>query len=172
MNDGGGQRLDLMTAGAGAPLSEMEQRLLNEFQRDFPLCPAPYAKLASALGVRTETVLDALRRHRHHGAVSRVGPVFRPNHAGASTLAAMSVPMQVLESVAEIVSAFPEVNHSYEREHRFNLWFVVTAADPDSVAAALDRIEAAAGYEILRLPLLDDYHIDLGFEIKWSRCPS
>ena len=66
------------------------------------------------------------------GAVSRVGAVVTPHRAGWSTLAAMPVPEEMLEAVAEFVSAFPEVNHNYEREHRLNLWFVVAAADRTS----------------------------------------
>ena len=37
-------------------------------------------------------------------------------------------------AVAARVSARPEVNHNYEREHRLNLWFVVAAADAPTAA--------------------------------------
>ena len=108
--------------------SALEFRLLNEFQRDFPLCPAPFAELAARLGVGERTVLTGLEKLRREGKISRVGAVFAPKRIGASTLAAMAVPAQQLEAVAAAVNRFPEVNHNYEREHRFNLWFVVTAA--------------------------------------------
>jgi hypothetical protein len=67
--------------------------------------------------------------------------------------------------VAETVNRFPEVNHNYEREHRFNLWFVVTAGSEGRLQAALGAIEQVAGYPLLRLPLLHEYHIDLGFSL-------
>jgi hypothetical protein len=35
-------------------------------------------------------------------------------------------------------SHLPEVNHNYEREHRYNLWFVVTGARRGQVAAQVD----------------------------------
>ena len=38
--------------------NSLEFRLLNEFQRDFPLCPAPFAELAARLGVGERTVLS------------------------------------------------------------------------------------------------------------------
>ena len=69
--------------------------------------------------------------------LSRVGFIVRPNTAGASTLAAMSVPESELAAVAARISARPEVNHNYEREHRLNLWFVVAAADAGGAAAGL-----------------------------------
>ena len=42
-----------------------------------------------------------------------------------------------IERIAALVSARPEVNHNYQREHSYNLWFVATAADPAALAAAL-----------------------------------
>ena len=110
-------------------MEPLTERLLNDFQHDFPLSPAPFAQIARRLNTSTTVVLARLRELQRQGAVSRVGPVFRPNTIGASTLAAMQVPAGELEAVAAVVNGFPEVNHNYEREHRYNLWFVVTAAN-------------------------------------------
>jgi DNA-binding Lrp family transcriptional regulator len=148
--------------------SMLEQRLLNEFQQGMPLTPNPYADIARQLGVYENTVLETLRRLQTEGVVSRVGAVFRPNRVGASTLAAMSVPQAELEQVAAIISDFVEVNHNYEREHRYNLWFVVVAADEDRLQEVLSQIEASSGYTVLDLPLLNEYFIDLGFDLKWT----
>jgi DNA-binding Lrp family transcriptional regulator len=141
-------------------------RLLNDFQRNFPLDPTPFARIARALDTSAETVLATLKELQARGAVSRVGPVFRPNTVGVSTLAAMAVPVEELEAVAAIVSACPQVNHNYEREHRFNLWFVVTAESSAALDETLDDIQDSTGYAVLSLPLLRDYHIDLGFRMQ------
>lgn len=150
------------------PLDALQRRLLNDFQRGFPLAPAPFALVAARLGVSEGTVLEQLRRLQEWGCVSRVGPVFRPHAAGASTLAAMAVPPRRLESVAGLVSGYEHVNHNYERDHRLNLWFVVTAADGASLAAVVHDIEARAGLTVVDLPLLEDYYIDLGFDLDWD----
>ncbi len=92
--------------------STLEQRLLNEFQHGIPLTPQPFADIARQLGVYETTVIETLRRLQTEGVVSRVGPVFRPNRIGASTLAAMAVPPEELETVAAMVNEFPEVNHN------------------------------------------------------------
>ena len=146
-----------------------EFRLLNEFQRDFPLCPAPFAELASRLEASEGRVLRTLEKLRHEGKISRVGAVFAPKRLGASTLAAMAVPPAQLAAVATAVNRFPEVNHNYEREHRYNLWFVVTAASEGRLQATLGAIEQAAGYPLLALPLLEEFHIDLGFGLDGRR---
>jgi DNA-binding Lrp family transcriptional regulator len=149
-------------------MEPLTERLLNDFQHDFPLSPAPFAQIARRLNTSTTVVLARLRELQRQGAVSRVGPVFRPNTIGASTLAAMQVPAAELESVAAVVNGFPEVNHNYEREHRYNLWFVVTSTDQAALAETLTRITRQTGHPVLSLPLVRDYHIDLGFRMSLS----
>lgn len=149
-------------------LDEVDRRLLNDFQRDFPLTERPYAAVAERLGVDEAEILRRLERLSSAGAVSRVGPVLRPQRVGASTLAAMAVPAERLAEVAELVNAFSEVNHNYEREHRFNLWFVLTAADEERLAEVIEEIEGRTGIEVLDLPMLAEFHIDLGFPLQWT----
>ena len=149
------------------PLDPTTQRLLNDFQHDLPLSPTPFADIAAKLGVDEETVLEGLRGLQESGAISRVGPVLQPRRVGASTLAAVAVPSERLEEVAELVNGYTEVNHNYEREHRFNLWFVATAPDEDKLAAVLADIERRTGLQVLDLPMIEDYHIDLGFPLQW-----
>ena len=149
-------------------LSDLDKRLLNAFQRGLPLTPRPYAAIAETLGANEDDVLDALGRLQDAGTVSRVGAVVTPHRAGASTLAAIAVPPDRLDAVAGLVSALPEVNHNYEREHDINLWFVVAAPDRARVAEVLDDIEAQTGLAVLDLPLLESYCIDLGFPLTWN----
>jgi DNA-binding Lrp family transcriptional regulator len=148
--------------------SRLEQRLLNEFQQGMPLTSNPYADIARQLGVYETTVLETLQRLQTEGVISRVGAVFRPNRVGASTLAAMAVPEAELEAAADIVNQFDEVNHNYEREHHYNLWFVVVASDEERLQDVLLEIEASCGYPVLDLPLLNEFFIDLGFDLKWT----
>lgn len=149
-------------------LSKFEQRLLNDFQRDFPLSPRPFAAVAGHLGVAENNVIATLTALRARGMVSRVGPVFRPGRLGASMLAAMAVPRERLEAVAALVNSYPQVNHNYEREHAYNLWFVLAADSRRVLNILLDEIERRARLPLLRLPMLTDYHIDLGFTLKWE----
>jgi DNA-binding Lrp family transcriptional regulator len=157
-----GERLDRSEV-----FTALERALLDGFQRDFPLSPTPFRDIAVRLGVAEDEVLTTLQRLQRIGVVSRVGPIIRPRRVGASTLAAMAVPTERMEAVAALVSSYAEVNHNYEREHRYNLWFVVTAENRACLQAVLAQIEARAGIAVLDLPLLEDYHIDLAFPL-WS----
>ncbi|HMV18566.1 MAG TPA: Lrp/AsnC family transcriptional regulator [Zoogloea sp.] len=143
--------------------------LLNDFQRGFPLRAEPWAALAAHLGCGADEVMQRLARLRDSGKISRVGPVFAPNRLGASTLAAMAVPPAELPRVAALVSAFAGVNHNYRREHRFNLWFVAAAADERALNGLLAAIGSATGCPPVALPLVEEFHIDLGFDLANGR---
>lgn len=149
-------------------LDALDRRLLDDFQSGIPLVPRPFALMAEQLGVTEAEVIARLQRLTEAGAVSRVGPVFRPRQVGASTLAAMAVPPERLAEVATLVNGFPEVNHNYEREHDFNLWFVLTAPDQTRLECVLEEIGRRAGLPVLDLPMLAEYHIDLGFPLQWT----
>jgi len=152
------------------PLTDaLDFRLLNDFQRGFPLIAEPWAALGAELGCSSTDVLTRLAALRDDGKISRVGPVFAPNRIGASTLAAMAVPVAELPRVAAIVSAFSGVNHNYRREHRYNLWFVAGAADEAALAGLLAAMGEATGCPPIALPLVEEFHIDLGFDLVSGR---
>ena len=149
-----------------SPYTPLEFALLNDWQRDFPITARPFAQIGEKVGADETAVLAALKRLQARGAISRVGAVLAPRRIGASTLAALAAPVAEIERIAALVSARPEVNHNYQREHRYNLWFVATAADTALLAAALAAIEAETGCAVIALPLEQEYHIDLGFDLK------
>ncbi len=152
-------------------INPLGKLLINQFQRDLPLSPTPFADIALQIGATEDQVIECLSELQSNGFVSRIGPVFNHCSAGASTLAAISVPAEELTQVADIVNCFPEVNHNYEREHEFNLWFVITAPDEERVLAVIDAITAETGYGVLYLPMERSYHIDLAFPIEWKNDP-
>lgn len=145
--------------------AELMQNLLNEYQHDFPLSCTPFSDIAEQLGVDEQCVLDLLKELDEKNILSRVGAVFRPHRVGVSTLAAMAVPENKLEKIASLVNSYPAVNHNYEREHHFNLWFVLTAENQAALDKILSEIEGKSAIRIMSLPMEKEYHIDLGFNL-------
>ena len=148
------------------PTDAFAQRLLDDYQRDFPLDSRPFARIAADLGIAEADVIQQFAALKDAGSISRIGAVVRPNSIGASTLAALRVAADDVERVAALVCAHGEVNHCYEREHAINLWFVVTAADRAAVNHVLRAIEVETGLACLDLPMVEGYHIDLGFPLS------
>ena len=146
-------------------LTHDQKKILNCYQRDFPLTPRPFAEMGKELGLEEDEVIAEITNLSNQKIISRLGATVSPNRAGASTLVAMAIPHERLDEIAQIVSAQSEVNHNYERDHQFNLWFVLTTTDDQKLQAALARIEDLTGFPLLNLPLEKPYHIDLGFTI-------
>lgn len=155
-------------------MTTTELALLDRWQRQFPLQPRPFAEVAQREGMDEASVMTMFGKFLAAKVISRIGAVVRPHTAGASTLAAIKVPPERMDAVAARVNDEPTVNHNYEREGSYNLWFVVTAADRDAVEESLTRIEANTGLGVLSLPLVEAYHLDLGFPLfgtRWRERP-
>ena len=149
-------------------LTPVHKQLLNDYQQDFPLSPTPYKDIASSLGVTEGDVLFAFDQLANEQFISRIGSIIAPNYIGISSLVAMAIPNEQLQTVADIVSHYPEVNHNYERENRFNLWFVLIAQNDEELQSVIESIESETGFKAMQLPLLADYFINLGFEMEFD----
>lgn len=139
-------------------------RLLNRYQHGFPLVSRPFREMAETCGLDERETIEQMRDWLDSGVLSRIGAVVE-HGIGASTLAALAVPAERLDEVATIVSGFPEVNHNYLREHRFNLWFVVAAPSRARVEAVMGEIAERTGLSVLDLPMEARYCLDTGFEL-------
>lgn len=149
------------------PTSALDEDLLNRWQQRFPISAEPYAELATLLGLSDgKAVIARLQHLREQGSLSRIGGIWAARAAGAGLLCAMAVPPVQLEAVVRQVNAMPGVNHNYEREHHFNLWFVITGPDMDCLAQELAQLERQCGLPTLRLPMERAYRINLGFDLK------
>lgn len=139
-----------------------DRKLIDALHGGFPVCARPFAAVAQALGMREDEVIERLARLLDAGTLTRFGPLYdAAKLGGAFTLAAMSVPEERFDAVAEIVNAFPEVAHNYRRDHRLNMWFVVAAERASGIAGTLDRIRRQTGLDVLDLPKEQEYFLEL-----------
>ena len=146
-------------------LNNLHKQLLNDYQQDFPISPQPFLEIAEKLGVSEDFIIKAFSLLQEQSLISRIGPIIQPNYIGISSLVAMTIPAEQLETCAEIINQFSEVNHNYERDHAFNLWFVIIASDQNNLTEVLSSIEKQTGFPTFKFPLLEDYFINLGFQL-------
>ncbi|GHD50259.1 DNA-binding transcriptional regulator, Lrp family [Marinobacter persicus] len=149
-------------------LDAADKALIDSYQRGLPVCERPYQAMAQNLGLTENEVIRRLAALKEQKVLSRVGPVFEHSQAGASLLAAVAASPEQMDAAAARINLAPGVNHNYAREHRYNLWFVMTAADERTLKGRLDELEQQLGLPMLRLPMIEGYHIDLGFQIDWE----
>jgi DNA-binding Lrp family transcriptional regulator len=146
-------------------MDEIDRNIINSLQDGFPLTPTPFADAAKALGIEEDDLIRRLQALRADNVLTRFGPLYNAEAMGGGlTLAAMAVPEDRFEKVAEIVNAFPEVAHNYAREHALNMWFVVATERPEEVAEVLEAISAGTGLEVYDMPKQEEFSLSLRFE--------
>ena len=143
-------------------MDDIDRAIVNGLQGGFPLCLRPFAAAAKKLGLDEEELLGRLRSLLAQGVLTRFGPMYDMERlGGAFTLCAMRVPAADFARVADLVNAHPEVAHNYEREHRFNMWFVLAAKSPAETKRVLEAIENETGCAVMPLPRLEEYFVEL-----------
>ena len=148
-----------------ADLDAVDAALVDEYQSGFPVVERPFRVVGEELGIDETEALERVRRLRERGVFRRFGAVLNPPVIGSSTLAAVSAPEDRFDEVAAVVNGYRQVNHNYRRDHEWNMWFVVTAASREKRDAILAEIGAETGCDVLNLPMLTDYYIDLEFPV-------
>ena len=109
-----------------------------------------------------DELLSRIQRLLDDRVLTRFGPMFNAeNLGGALSLCAMQVPLERYDEVAELVNAFPEVAHNYERDHLLNMWFVIATERPEQAGAVLGEIEQATGCRVYDMPKQEEFYIGL-----------
>ncbi|WP_336360069.1 siroheme decarboxylase subunit beta [Haladaptatus sp. ZSTT2] len=148
-----------------ASIDDVDARLVDEFQSGFPVCERPFRVVGEELGISEEDALSRVKALGEAGVFRRFGAVLNPPVIGSSTLAAVKAPDDRFEEVAEIINGYQQVNHNYRRAHEWNMWFVVTAGSLETRDRILAEIEERTGCDVLNLPMLTDFYINLEFPV-------
>ncbi|MFC4436504.1 MULTISPECIES: siroheme decarboxylase subunit beta [Natrialbaceae] len=146
-------------------IDDADAAIIDGYQSGVPIEERPFRRVGDSLGIDEDEVLERVSRLYDDGIVRRFGAVLNPPVIGSSTLAAVQAPGDRFEEVASIVNEYRQVNHNYARDHEWNMWFVVTAGSRTTRDEIIDEIERRTGCEVLVLPMLTDYYIDLEFPV-------
>ena len=143
-------------------MDAVDRKIINHLQGGLPVCERPYAMVAQALGLDEQTLIDRLEGMLDDGILSRFGPLYHAERLGGGlTLAAMAVPDADFERVAAIVNALPQVAHNYQREHEFNMWFVLATETPDEIKHTISEIERLTGLPVFNMPKQQEFYVGL-----------
>jgi DNA-binding Lrp family transcriptional regulator len=147
-------------------LNPRDARLIERLHGNLPLSDHPFAAVGAQLGMDEDEVLERLRRLLSQGVLTRFGPLYQIERAGGCfVLAALEVPAERFAEVAQIVNAQPEVAHNYQREHAFNMWFVVAAESAARAEAALARVAELTSLPVHAFPKEREYFVELRLPI-------
>lgn len=148
-----------------ADIDEVDAALVDGYQSGFPVERRPFRAVGETLGIGEEEALERISRLYRRGVFRRFGAVLNPPVIGSSTLAAVRAPEERFEEIADVVNGYRQVNHNYRRDHEWNMWFVVTAGSREVRDRILEEIEERTGCQVLVLPMLTDFYINLEFPV-------
>jgi radical SAM protein with 4Fe4S-binding SPASM domain len=152
------------------PLDDLDCKILDALQYDFPLSERPYEVLAERLGLDADVLWQRVERMLEQGVIRRLGASIDSRKLGfCSTLAAVRVTPDMVDRAAEVIGCYPEVTHSYLRDHEFSIWFTVIAPDVDRVEAILDEIRGELSLDpsnVLNLPMKRMFKLDARFNVR------
>lgn len=147
-------------------LSDIQKKLLDIIQTDFPLTPRPYADLGQRLGISEDEALAAINDLRSRKIIRRLGANFQSKKLGfVSTLCAAKVPEDKMEAFTAEINAHVGVTHNYLREHDYNIWFTLISPSREEAAATLAGFTAHTGVPILDLPATKLFKIRVDFRM-------
>ena len=152
----------------------LDLRILDALQQDIPLVTRPWEAVAARLGIPESVLLERLTRLSREGIVRGISPVIesRPLGITAATLVALPVPDGRIREVAGIISRYPEVSHNFRRDHRYTLWFTLSAKDEPTLQNLLQEILEETGFsrdDILDLPTVQKIKINVRFPLTGDR---
>ena len=150
-----------------AQLDEIDKKLLDIIQSDFPLASRPYAELGEKLGLTETEAFDRVCALRKNGIIRRLGANFQSAKLGfVSTLCAAKVPQEKWQAFIDRVNAEPGVTHNYERDHAYNIWFTLISPSREAERKILNAIATDTGIEVVNLPATKLYKIKVDFPMQ------
>jgi DNA-binding Lrp family transcriptional regulator len=165
-----GPKLRARKDGAAIALDELDKRLLNLMQGQFPIAPRPYQHVASKAELGEDEVMARVQRLLDERIIRQVTPIFDTRALGySSMLVAAKVNPEHPWRAANVINSHPGVSHNYLRNHEFNIWFTI-ATEPDSklgLEGTLNALAHEAGAESVRqLPTLKLFKIRMDLEME------
>jgi DNA-binding Lrp family transcriptional regulator len=148
-------------------MDEIDKKLLNILQKEFPLEERPFQIVAEKCGIDEEEVISRVQKMKDDGVIRRIGAVFDGTKLGrTSTLCAARVPKEKLENFVNAVNAYKGVTHNYLRDNEYNVWFTVNAASPKEIESFLAGLKEKTGvYDILDMRAVRTFKINTFFEV-------
>ncbi len=152
-------------------METFDKELLNEIQWRFPLVSKPYNELAKKFDVPIDKIMERLIHLKSQGILRQLSAIFDTRKLGyKSSLVAVKIASDKLESVAKQINRHPGVSHNYERNHSFNLWFTLAVPPGTNLKTEVDKLTKLPGIESTRmLPTIQMFKIGVKLDISDSK---
>jgi DNA-binding Lrp family transcriptional regulator len=148
-------------------MDEIDKKILNILQKEFPLVEQPFLAVADKCGVSEEEILRRIRKLKDDEVIRRIGAIFDGNELGrVSTLCAARVPQEKLDNFVRAVNEYKGVTHNYQRKSEYNVWFTVNAERRQEIDDFLSQLKEKTDVtDILDMKAVRVFKINATFDI-------
>ena len=148
-------------------MDEIDKKILNILQKDFPLEEQPFLIVGQRCGISEDETIRRVQKMKDDGIIRRIGAVFDGAKLGrVSTLCAARVPEEKIDSFVKIVNANKNVTHDYQRNHEYNIWFTVSAANAKELEKFIKDVKEKTGVtDILDMRAVRTFKINASFDL-------
>ena len=137
--------------------TEDDKEFIRQLQKDLDVVDRPFLQASNNLGMTEDQVFENLKHYEEIGVMRRYAAILRHRDVGftANGMIVWNVPEPRIEEVGEILGAFPQVSHCYQRpsyqDWQYNVFSMVHCK---SIPEAEDMAK-----EIQQQINVDDYRI-------------
>lgn len=150
-------------------IDQIDGRLLNILQSDFPLSPTPFKEIAEKLNISEIQIIEKVTRLKEEGIIRQISAIFDTQALGyKSSLVAAKIDPSRVDDAASIINKHPGVSHNYLRNNKYNLWFTI-AVPPKSrfgLEGTIRILKDQSGAQAMRLlPTIRLFKIGVKFDM-------
>jgi DNA-binding Lrp family transcriptional regulator len=138
--------------------TEKDKEFIRQLQKDLEVVDRPFLQAAKNLGMTEDQVFEQLRQYEKIGVMRRYAAILRHRDVGftANGMIVWNVPESRIEEVGEILGAFPQVSHCYQRpsyqDWQYNVFSMVhckSIPEAEDVAKEIQQQIKVDDYRIL-----------------------
>ena len=148
-------------------MDNLDRRIIQELQDNFPLEPNPYDIIAGHIGIDVEQLWQRVTGLVESGMIRRIGFSIDSRKMGyRSTLVAIRVRPERMDQASQLIEGYPEITHSYLREDAYNIWFTVIAETSERISKILEELRLELNLtedELMDLPVKKLFKLDARF---------
>jgi len=148
-------------------MDDIDKKILNILQKEFPLVEQPFLAVAEHCGISEDEVLARVQKMKDEGIIRRIGAVFDGAKLGrVSALFAARVPEDKMDAFVRVVNANRGVTHNYRRSHEYNIWFTANARTAEELTDFLRDVKEKTGVsDILDMRAVRVFKINASFDV-------
>ncbi|MCK5627200.1 uroporphyrinogen-III synthase [Candidatus Bathyarchaeota archaeon] len=150
-------------------LDKLDFKILEALQFNFPFVERPWDYIAEKIGIDSQNLLARVKKLIELGIIRKIGgfPNLKKIGFTASTLIGVKVQQEKLEEITNIINDCNSVSHNYLREHKYNLWFTITAKDSNEIENIIKTVKnvGISDEDILNLPTIKSFKTDVRFTL-------